>query len=57
MILPAYEAKVIFSNIDQIVSASEALLRDLEEKPNGEDVGDVCLRHVRDVLRDVVTDM
>jgi hypothetical protein len=50
-IIPLYEAKNLFANIDQIVPASHAFLADLEamwasEQGEGT-VGDVCLRHVR----------
>ncbi|KAI0089204.1 hypothetical protein BDY19DRAFT_993422 [Irpex rosettiformis] len=53
LILPPYEAKVIFGNIDQILPVNEALLADLEEmiSPDGRDVGgigDVALSHFRD---------
>lgn len=50
-IIPAYEAKVLFGNIDQIVPSNEAFLRDLEQMmtPSGPrtigGVGDVALHH------------
>ena len=43
-IIPLYEAKNIFGNIDQVANASAAFLSDLESG----DVADVCLRHVSD---------
>lgn len=52
-IIPLYEAKNLFANIDLIVPASQAFLADLEAmwaSEQGETtVGDVCLRHVRAV--------
>lgn len=49
-ILPAYEAKTLFGNIDTILPANEAFLVDLEEMLSGNSavggVGDVCLKHV-----------
>ncbi|KAG9038527.1 hypothetical protein FRB95_000748 [Tulasnella sp. JGI-2019a] len=53
-ILPAYEAKTLFGNIDAILPANEAFLADLEVMvtPGGPEsvggIGDVCLRHIRD---------
>lgn len=50
-IIPAYEAKVLFGNIDQLLPANEAFLRDLEQMstPSGPrtvgGVGDVALHH------------
>lgn len=50
-IIPAYEAKNLFANIDQVVVASAAFLVDLEQAwaagYGPEVVGDICLRHVR----------
>ncbi|KAG8908171.1 hypothetical protein FRB99_008714 [Tulasnella sp. 403] len=54
-ILPAYEAKTLFGNIDAILPANEAFLADLEEMltPNGPrtvgGIGDVALKHIRDL--------
>lgn len=51
-ILPAYEAKTLFGNIDVILPANEAFLADLEVMmtPHGPQsvggIGDICLRHV-----------
>jgi hypothetical protein len=49
-IIPLYEAKNLFANIDQVVPASMSFLADLEEiwlSGRGVDhVGDVCLKHV-----------
>ncbi|KAG8884270.1 hypothetical protein FRB98_002543 [Tulasnella sp. 332] len=53
-ILPAYEAKTLFGNIDAILPANEAFLADLElmMTPQGAQsvggIGDVCLKHIRD---------
>ncbi|GJE84556.1 RhoGEF domain-containing protein [Phanerochaete sordida] len=54
-ILPPYEAKIIFGNLDQLIPVNEAFLRDLErmlaadgpEAVGG--VGDVCLKHFKDL--------
>ena len=52
MILPLYEAKTLFANIDAIVPANTAFLFDLEQMArSGEGrpwIGDICLKHVRD---------
>ncbi|KAG9050452.1 hypothetical protein FS837_005257 [Tulasnella sp. UAMH 9824] len=54
-ILPLYEAKTLFGNIDAILPANEAFLADLEQMmtPEGPStvggVGDVALRHIRDL--------
>lgn len=48
-IIPLYEAKNLFSNIDQVVNASAAFLSDLEAMANAGEiysVADICLRHV-----------
>lgn len=49
-IIPLYEAKNLFANIDQVVPASMSFLADLEnmwDNGRGIDmVGDVCLKHV-----------
>lgn len=49
-IIPMYEAKTLFTNIDAIVPSAAAFLNDLEkmqEEGSGPStVGDVCLRHV-----------
>lgn len=50
-ILAAYEAKILFGNIDQLLPANEALLHDLElmATPTGAQtvggVGDIALHH------------
>jgi hypothetical protein len=53
-IIPLYEAKALFTNIDAIVVASEVFSRDLEHLfaagSGSEIIGDVCLRHVSDSL-------
>jgi hypothetical protein len=50
-IIPMYEAKTLFTNIDAIVPSAAAFLQDLEkmhEEGSGPStIGDVCLRHVR----------
>jgi hypothetical protein len=54
-ILPAYEAKTLFGNIDNLLPVNEAFLVDLERMvaPNGlkiiGGVGDVALRHFKDL--------
>jgi hypothetical protein len=49
-IIPPYEAKTLFTNIDAIVPAAAVFLADLEAMYNSGQgaatVGDVCLRHV-----------
>lgn len=46
-IIPLYEAKTLFANIDAIVPAAVAFLSDLESmSARGWTVGDVSLRHV-----------
>lgn len=52
-IIPAYEANVLFGNIDQLVPVNQAFLRDLEImiSPDGESrvggIGDVALKHFK----------
>ncbi|KDQ15406.1 hypothetical protein BOTBODRAFT_145159 [Botryobasidium botryosum FD-172 SS1] len=54
-IIPAYEAKTLFGNIDHILPVNELFLVDLEKMagPNGAKlvggVGDVALKHFRDL--------
>ncbi|KAH9482553.1 Rho guanine nucleotide exchange factor gef2 [Psilocybe cubensis] len=54
-IIPAYEAKTLFGNIDVLLPVNEAFLTDLELMlaPNGHlsvgGVGDVCLRHFKEL--------
>lgn len=54
LLIPLYEAKTIFANIDQVVPASERFLADLEvmwSTGSGDGiVGDICLKHVRNSL-------
>lgn len=49
-IIPLYEAKTLFTNIDAIVPAAAVFLADLEAMytsgHGAATVGDVCLRHV-----------
>jgi hypothetical protein len=54
-IIPAYEAKTLFGNIDALVPVNEAFLADLEQmlSPDGPatvgGIGDVALRHFREL--------
>ncbi|KAF8138470.1 hypothetical protein EV363DRAFT_1393920 [Boletus edulis] len=51
-ILPPYEAKTLFGNIDNLLPVNEAFLVDLEKMvaPNGSrNIGDVALRHFKDL--------
>ncbi|KAF5388006.1 hypothetical protein D9615_000543 [Tricholomella constricta] len=54
-IIPAYEAKTLFGNVDNLLPVNEAFLTDLEKMmaPNGlktvGGVGDVALRHFKDL--------
>jgi len=54
-ILPPYEAKTLFGNVDNLLPVNEAFLADLEKMlaPNGAKtvggIGDVALRHFRDL--------
>ncbi|KAL7421475.1 hypothetical protein Q5752_004362 [Cryptotrichosporon argae] len=52
-IVPMYEAKVLFANIDAVLPAATVFLADLEamwDSGQAEDVvGDVCLRHFKDL--------
>jgi hypothetical protein len=54
-ILPAYEAKTLFGNVDNLLPVNEAFLTDLEKMiaPNGArtvgGVGDVALRHFKEL--------
>ena len=53
LIIPQYEAKTLFGNVDQIVPVNEAFLVDLEKMvaPGGREVvggvGDVALKHFK----------
>lgn len=55
VIIPAYEAKTLFGNIDNLLPVNEAFLMDLERMivPNGPQtvggVGDVALKHFKDL--------
>jgi hypothetical protein len=51
MIIPVYDAKVMFANIDAVVEAAERFCRDLQEvdltgRARDRNIGDVCLHHV-----------
>lgn len=54
-IIPAYEAKTLFGNVDNLLPVNEAFLTDLEKMmaPNGGrtvgGVGDVALRHFKEL--------
>ncbi|KAJ7180267.1 hypothetical protein C8R43DRAFT_972440 [Mycena crocata] len=54
-IIPAYEAKTLFGNVDNLLPVNEAFLADLEKMlgPNGAKVvggvGDVALRHFKEL--------
>lgn len=54
-IIPAYEAKTLFGNIDNLLPINEAFLTDLEKMmaPNGAKtvggVGDVALKHFKEL--------
>ncbi|KAF8663361.1 hypothetical protein AX16_000937 [Volvariella volvacea WC 439] len=54
-IIPAYEAKTLFGNIDNLIPVNEAFLTDLEKMsaPNGPraigGVGDVTLKHFKEL--------
>ncbi|KAI5117382.1 hypothetical protein M0805_009072 [Coniferiporia weirii] len=54
-IIAAYEAKIIFGNIDQLLPANEAFLHDLELLVAPEDartvggIGDIALYHLKDL--------
>jgi hypothetical protein len=54
-ILPPYEAKILFGNVDNLLPVNEAFLADLEKMmaPNAAKtvggIGDVALRHFRDL--------
>jgi hypothetical protein len=53
-IVPLYEAKTLFGNIDQLLPVNEAFLADLEKmaSPNGSQVGgvgNVALRHFKEL--------
>lgn len=53
-IIPPYEAKTLFGNIDQLLPVNEAFLVDLERmmQPDGPQtvggIGDVALKHLKD---------
>lgn len=55
-LLPAYEAKTLFGNIDIVLVTNQSFLYDLERMlaPGGNQVvggiGDVCLKHVRGII-------
>ncbi len=48
-IIPPYEAKTLFGNIDQLLPVNEAFLADLEkmDENRGPGVGDVALKHFK----------
>ncbi len=54
-IIPSYEAKTLFGNIDNLVPVNEAFLADLDAMmaSNGEGpvggIGDICLKHFKEL--------
>ena len=51
MIIPVYDAKVMFANIDAVVAAAESFCADLQDvdlsgRARDRNIGDVCLHHV-----------
>lgn len=51
MIIPVYDAKVMFANIDAVVEAAENFSKDLQEvdisgRVKNRNIGDICLLHV-----------
>jgi hypothetical protein len=51
MIIPVYDAKVMFANIDAVVEAAESFSKDIQEvdisgRVKNRNIGDVCLLHV-----------
>ncbi len=55
MIIPLYDAKTLFGNLDTIVANASVFLRDIENidlsgRVRERGIGDVCLRHVSDVF-------
>lgn len=45
MIVPVYEAKTLFANIDQIVTAAFTFMMDLD-RATSDTVAEICLKHV-----------
>jgi hypothetical protein len=45
MIIPVYEAKALFANIDQVCIAATTFMIDLD-KASPNNVAEVCLKHV-----------
>jgi hypothetical protein len=45
MIVPVYEAKTLFANIDHIVTAAFTFMMDLD-RATPDTVAEVCLKHV-----------
>jgi hypothetical protein len=50
MIVPVYEAKTLFANIDQIVTAAFTFMMDLD-RATPDTVAEVCLKHVSIPIR------
>jgi hypothetical protein len=50
MIVPVYEAKTLFANIDQIVTAAFTFMMDLD-RATPDTVAEVCLKHVSGPIR------
>lgn len=52
MIIPVYEAKTLFANIDQVILASIKFVMDIE-RATAHDIAEVCLKHVSNVLSSI----
>jgi hypothetical protein len=50
MIVPVYEAKTLFANIDQIVTTAFTFMMDLD-RATPDTVAEVCLKHVSIQIR------
>jgi hypothetical protein len=55
MIVPVYEAKTLFANIDQIVTAAFTFMMDLD-RATPDTVAEVCLKHVRGPIQTIADD-
>jgi protein ECT2 len=56
MVIPLYDAKTLFGNLDAIVASAVVFLADIENidlsgRVRDRGLGDVCLRHVSKVRR------
>jgi hypothetical protein len=55
LIIPLYDAKTLFGNLDAIVEASSTFLADIAQidlsgRVRGKGVGEICLKHVRHIV-------